>query len=154
MSRVRYMLDTNTVSYFLKQHPVVTEKLLAVPISALCISAITEGELLFGIAKRPEATNLGRAVREFLRRVAVLPWDSTVTELYGTVRADLEAKGRTLAPLDLLIGTHAWAVGAVLVSSDQVFSQIEDLNLQDWTQVDQPKADATQQTKKRGLKND
>jgi tRNA(fMet)-specific endonuclease VapC len=142
---LRYMLDTNTVSYFLKQHPVVTQRLLAVPMSSLCISAITEGELLFGICKRPEATRLGRAVREFLRRVTVLPWDSSVTELYGTVRADLESKGRIVSPLDLLIATHAWAVSAVLVSSDKVFGQIEGLTLEDWTQVGVKKSSKSKQ---------
>jgi tRNA(fMet)-specific endonuclease VapC len=130
---VRYMLDTSTVSYFLRSDPEVTQRLLAVPMSALCISAITEGELLFGIAKRPEATRLGRAVREFLRRVAVLPWDSSVTELYGTVRADLESKGRIVSPLDLLIGTHACAAGAVLVTSDKAFRTLARLDIEDWT---------------------
>ena len=113
----------------------VTQRVLAVPMSALFISAITEGELLFGIAKRPDATRLGRAVREFLRRVTVLPWDSSVTELYGAVRADLEAKGRIVSPLDLLIATHAWAAAAVLVSSDRVFGHIEGLTLEDWTEA-------------------
>ena len=133
VNSVRYMLDTNMVSYFLRSDPEVTKRLLAVPMSALCLSAITEGELLFGIAKRPEATRLGWAVREFLRRVTVLPWDSSVTELYGTVRADLQAKGITVAALDLLIAAHAWSAAAVLVSNDQVFGQIEGLSREDWS---------------------
>jgi len=33
---------------------------------------ITAGELLFGLAKRPQATNLHGAVREFLRREPLL----------------------------------------------------------------------------------
>jgi tRNA(fMet)-specific endonuclease VapC len=129
---VRYMLDTNTVSYFLQADAMVTERLLAVPMSALCISAITEGELLFGIAKRPEATRLGRAVREFLRRVAVLPWDSTVTELYGTLRAAMVAKGQILGLLDMLIAAHAVAASATLVTSDKAFQMMEQLVTEDW----------------------
>jgi tRNA(fMet)-specific endonuclease VapC len=35
----------------------------------VCISAITAGELAFGLAKRPQATSLKAAVDEFLRRV-------------------------------------------------------------------------------------
>ncbi len=71
-----YMLDTNTVSHLIKAHPAVARRVVAAPMAALCISAITEGELLFGLAKRPDAHRLHRAVREFLRRVDVLPWNS------------------------------------------------------------------------------
>ena len=70
----RYMLDTNTVSHLLKKHPAVARRVVAVPITALCISVITQGELLFGLARRPDAVALHDVVREFLRRVDVLPW--------------------------------------------------------------------------------
>ena len=67
-----YLLDTNTVSHLIKRHPQVTQRLLAVPIHKICISAITAGELAFGLAKRPQALALKAAVDEFLRRVEVL----------------------------------------------------------------------------------
>ncbi len=128
------MLDTNTVSQLLKEHPGVVRRVVAAPMASLGISAITQGELLFGLAKRPEAKRLHLAVREFLRRVDVLPWDSTIAERYGTVRADMERQGRVLAPLDLLIATHALSVGAVLVTSDRSFGQVGSLQVEDWTQ--------------------
>jgi len=129
----RYMLDTNTVSHLLKEHPNVARRVVAVPISSLCISAITEGELLFGLAKRPDAKRLHIAVRELLRRVDVLPWDTTITEIYGAARANMERKGKTLAPLDLLIAAHALSVGAILVTNDQTFGQVANLHVEDWT---------------------
>lgn len=58
----RYMLDTNTVSRLLKGLQTVAHRVVAVPITSLCISAITEGELLFGLAKRPDAKVLHFAV--------------------------------------------------------------------------------------------
>ncbi|MHB1749112.1 MAG: PIN domain-containing protein [Acidithiobacillus sp.] len=127
------MLDTNTVSHLLREHPVVTKRIVAVPMASLCISAITEGELLFGLAKRPVAKRLHVAVREFLRRVDVLPLDSSTAEHYGIVRADMERRGRILASLDLLIATHALSVDAVLVTNDRAFSQMADLKVEDWT---------------------
>ena len=129
----RYMLDTNTVSHLLREHPVVTKRIVVVPMASLCISAITEGELLFGLAKRPVAKRLHVAVREFFRRVDVLPWDSSTAEHYGIVRADMEKRGRILAALDLLIATHALSVDAVLVTNDGAFSQMADLKVEDWT---------------------
>jgi len=129
----RYMLDTNTVSYLLKGHPAVIRRVVETPMSALCISAITEGELLFGLIKRPEAKRLQTAVQEFLRRVDVLPWNSAISDFYGMSRVDLEKQGKTLAPLDLLIASHALGMDAVLVSSDKAFSQLATLSLEDWT---------------------
>ena len=129
----RYMLDTNTVSHLMKEHPAVTRHILAVPMASLSISAITEGELLFGLAKRPLARKLDTAVREFLRRVEVLPWERYTAECYGKVRAEMEGQGKSLAPLDLLIAAHALSVEAVLVTNDQAFLQIISLPVEDWT---------------------
>lgn len=45
------MLDTNTDSYLIRQHPAVARRVVAAPMAALCVSAITPGELLFGLAR-------------------------------------------------------------------------------------------------------
>ncbi len=129
----RYMLDTNTVSHIIKAHPQVIQRLVALPIPSLCISAITEGELRFGLAKRPEARRLHQAVHELLMRVDVLPWDRKTAETYGRIRAQLEQQGIILAALDLLIATHALHASAVLVTSGRAFFQLTELQTQDWT---------------------
>ena len=130
-----YMLDTNTVRRLVKKDLTAMQRAKDVPITSLCISAITEGELLFGLAKRPEAIRLHAAVREFLRCVDVMPWDEGVSEHYAQIRASLERQGKTLAPLDLLIVSHAESVGAVLVTNDQAFRLIGDLRVEDWTEA-------------------
>ena len=130
----RYMLDTNTVSHLLKKHPVVARRVVAVPITSLCISAITQGELLFGLAKRPGAKALHEVVREFLRRVDVLPWDSATAEAYGPARAATQREGKVLAPMDLLIGSHALSIDALLVTNDRAFGQLPGLSIEDWTE--------------------
>jgi len=129
----KHMLDTNMVSHLIKDHPAVARRVVAVPMVSLCISVITEGELYFGLAKRPDAKRLHLAVQEFLRRVDVLPWDSAIARQYGLVRADMESRGNILAPLDLLIAAHALSVGATLVTNDRAFSQLTDLQTEDWT---------------------
>lgn len=48
------MLDTNIASYAIKGNfPGVRKQLLAVPMAQVCISAVTEAELLYGIAQNP-----------------------------------------------------------------------------------------------------
>jgi tRNA(fMet)-specific endonuclease VapC len=100
--------------------------------ASLCMSSITEGELLSGLAKRPTAAKLHAVVRELLLRVDVLPWDRAAAQSYGPARAAMVREGRTLAPLDLLIGTHARSIGAVLVSGDKAFGMVPGLAVEDW----------------------
>lgn len=126
------MLDTNTLSYLVQGNPAVAQRVVATPMATLCMSSITEGELLFGLAKRPAARKLHVVVQELLRRVDVLPWDHTAAERYGVIRAEMTTRGKILAPLDLLIATHALSIGAVLVTSDKAFAQVPGLSVEDW----------------------
>jgi tRNA(fMet)-specific endonuclease VapC len=127
------MLDTNTVSSLLKQNQGVCERITSLPMDRLCLSVITEGELLYGLAKKPNAHNLHRVVHEFLKRVDVLTWDSDVAAHYGDLRVELEAKGNVLGSLDMQIAAHASQIGAVLVTNDQAFKKVGQLKVEDWT---------------------
>jgi tRNA(fMet)-specific endonuclease VapC len=131
---VRYLLDTNTVSYAIKgKFPLVRERLLKVPIREVGISVITEAELRFGAAKVPHATKLAIVVEEFLQRVEVLVCDSAAARVYARVRAALEEHGEPMGNLDLMIAAQALAVGAILVSNDRVFRRVKGLRVEDWS---------------------
>ena len=129
---MRYLLDTNTVSHLIKRHPQATQRLLAVPMHSLGISAITAGELAFGLAKRPEAVALRAAVHEFLKRVDVLPWDAAVAQTYGRLRAQMQSEGIGLSALDMQIAAHAVHAKAILVSSDRAFGQLTEITYENW----------------------
>ena len=130
---MRYMLDTNTISSLIKKNPVVSRKIASVPMERLCLSVISEGEILYGLAKKPNARNLHLVVQEFLKRVDVLVWDTDVAEHYGVLRAQLESNGNLLGPLDMQIAAHASQLGAILVTNDQAFKRIQKLKVEDWT---------------------
>ncbi len=128
------MLDTNTASYIIKGNPPATrERLLDIPMANVCVSAITEAELLRGVAKKPEAKQLPLIVREFLLRVNILPWDSGAAKAYAELRTACESTGKSLGALDMLIASHSVSIGSVLVTSDKAFYHIEDLlALENW----------------------
>jgi tRNA(fMet)-specific endonuclease VapC len=131
---IRYLLDTNTVSYIIKgNRPRVREQLLRVVMAEVGISVITEAELWFGLARRPEATRLKTVVEEFLLRVEVLPWDSEAARQYLRIRAALEGGGEPMGNLDLMIAAQAVASELVLVSSDAVFRRVKGLKIRDWS---------------------
>ena len=131
---VRYLLDTNTVSYVIKGTlPHVRRRLLQVPIHEVGISVITEAELRLGVARLPQATKLGIVVEEFVRRVEVLVWDSPAAQQYARLRAVLEEHGEPMGNLDLMIAAQAIAVGAILVTNDRGFRKVKGLKIEDWS---------------------
>jgi tRNA(fMet)-specific endonuclease VapC len=129
----RYMLDTNAVTLFVRDPSVSLEaRLAAMPQADVCVSAITAGELRYGLARRPRAERLARAVESLLVRLVTLPWDDIVAARYGHLRAALVSAGTPLAPLDTLIAAHALATGAVLVTNDRAFAHVPGLAIEDW----------------------
>ena len=130
----RFMLDTNIASFIVRgANEALKTKLRACSIADICMSSITEGELLFGVARRPEAHAIKKAVRELLQLVQVLPWDSSVAGAYGVLRASLEKQGKPLGNLDTLIAAHAIATGNVLVTNDKALIRTEGLLVEDWS---------------------
>ena len=130
-----YMLDTNTASYIIKGKPaVIRDRLRKVPMANVCVSTITEAELLRGVAKKPDAKHLPIAVKEFLLRVEIIPWDSDAADAYAQLRTACENEGRPLGNMDMLIAAHSVAAGAVLVTNDKAFYNVEHhLMLEDWS---------------------
>jgi tRNA(fMet)-specific endonuclease VapC len=129
----RWMLDTNTVSYLIRDtHPNVRKQVARRPQTALCISAITRSELLYGVARHPQATRIGAVVHEFLRWVDTLDWTSEVADRHGKLRAALERRGIGMGTLDQMIAAHALTLDLTLVSNDRAFGRVEGLRLENW----------------------
>jgi len=127
-----FMLDTNTVGFLVRGRPAVVARAVATD-GTLCVSAVTRGEVAFGLSRRPASTALKTAISELWDRVDTLPWDSTVADCYGALRATMERKGKPLSAFDMMIAAHALAVGAVLVTNDSSFVAVDGLALEDWT---------------------
>ena len=73
------------------------------------ISAVTEGELRFGVARRPGATKLEKIVEEFLLRVTILPWDSNAArqiDLVVSKNSNASLRGQTDIPAWRLRGSR------------------------------------------------
>ncbi|MCG6203045.1 type II toxin-antitoxin system VapC family toxin [Rhodopseudomonas sp. HC1] len=131
-----WIFDTNVASRVIRgDRREIVERLVALPISDIVISSITEGELLYGLAKRGYPATLSKRVQEFLLRVDVLPWDDDVTKIYADLRAACKAKGVTLAPLDLMIAAHAAAIDATLATREKAFARVPHaLRIEDWAE--------------------
>lgn len=127
-----YMFDTNTVSHLFRQNPRLLAVMSRVPPSAVCISSITQAELLYGVAKRQNKA-LKQTVMMFLDAVTVLAWDGAAAECYGTLRANMERQGKPLGTLDQLIAAHALSQGMTIVTNDHAFARVAELDVEDWS---------------------
>jgi tRNA(fMet)-specific endonuclease VapC len=135
MSGPAFMLDTNISSFIIRgaSEP-LKDRLEKTPLSRLAISVLTEAELRFGVAKAPQAKNLGRLVENFLSHVTILPWASDAAMEYARLRYDLSANGLSLTNMDMLIAAHARAAGATLVTNDAALLRLVSLmKVADWT---------------------
>lgn len=129
-----YMLDTNIASFMIRgMNTKLETKVRKISINSLCISTITQAELLYGLERKPHASTLKQLVEQFLIYPNILSWDSNAAEQYSVLRANLEKKGTPLSNLDTMIAAHALSVNAILVTNDNAFSRINKLRIEDWS---------------------
>lgn len=129
------MLDTNMASYIIKGHPPeARQRLAALPMDSIVVSVITQAELLYGLARKGHPAALAGVIREFLRRVEMLPWDGECATAYAELRSCCAMSGVTLGALDMMIAAHAIAAKATLISHDKAFSSVPHgvLAVEDW----------------------
>jgi tRNA(fMet)-specific endonuclease VapC len=131
---MKYLLDTDTCIYAMKQQPGVLSRLLATPRADVAISAITEAELRTGAAKSSEPTRTARRVEAFLAPLTVLPFTSGDAAAYAAARARLERAGEPIGPLDTLIAAQALAGKLILVTNNErEFRRVSGLKLENWS---------------------
>ena len=129
------MLDTNTVSRFIRRDSaVLIRRVNSTPVHQICISCVTEAELLYGLEKKPLATALRKAVLAFINTVEVVPWTSDTARAYAKLRAATELRGLTLGSLDLMIASHAVETGTTFVTHDRTLHRLRSwLTVEDWS---------------------
>ncbi len=70
-----YMLDTDIASYIMNgKSPALLQKLQTVPTSAVCISAITKSEIMYGVEISPRQQKDRAALEFFLLHIEVLDY--------------------------------------------------------------------------------
>jgi tRNA(fMet)-specific endonuclease VapC len=131
---VKYLLDTDTCIYALKQQTAVLERMLSRSRADVAVSVITEGELRTGAAKSSSPVKTMRTVENFLRPLTVVEFTSDDATSYADVRAKLERAGRPIGPLDTLIAAQAVGRKLILVSNNESeLGRVAGLRLENWS---------------------
>lgn len=134
---LRYMLDTNLCIRVLRHRPASLRERFNAEAACLCISSVTLAELLVGAEKSARPGETRRQVEGFAARLEVLDFDSHAAAHYADIRADLERKGLSIGPYDLMIAGHARSRGLVVVTGNLgEFGRVAGLRCEDWTAAD------------------
>ncbi len=118
------VLDTNVLSEPLRPRPsdAVMTWSASVVNEHVCTTAVTVGELMYGVAKLPEGkrkARLSSGVRAALAALGdegVLPYDKTAAALLGDVIVERERIGRPIHHADAQIAAICRATGAALAT--------------------------------------
>lgn len=130
---LRYLLDTNIVTYVLKRRPIEVLTVFNANASRMAISSITLAELLHGAETSHRVSENLAAIDDFCSRLDVLPYGAKAAQHYGAIRAALEKQGQPIGVNDLHIAGHARSEGLVLVTNNvSEFVRVPALEVENW----------------------
>lgn len=130
----RYMLDTDISSYIIRKRPESARaRFKEVESARLCISVVSEAELLYGVRAKGSPRALASTVADFLRRLTILDWSRSAARHCADIRAKLESDGTPIGNMDLMIAAHARSADAVLVTNNEKhFRRVPGLKVENW----------------------
>ncbi len=131
---MKYVLDTDTIIYFLKGEPHVANKILKVDNKAISTTIISHSELFFGVYNSSHIEKNHKLITGFLDRISIFPYDENASHKFGEIKAKLKSKGQLIADLDLMIASICIAQNATLVTNNsRHFEKVPHLKFTNWT---------------------
>ena len=131
---MKYLLDTNICIYIIKKKPEkVLNRFSKLKPGDVGVSTITIAELYYGVAKSSKPNQNTIALQEFLQPLIILDFTSEDSIAYGRIRSELEAEGKLIGAMDLLIASMAFSRGLILVTNNEKeFNRVKDLKVENW----------------------
>ncbi len=131
---MKYLLDTFTVSDFVKGQPNVLARVKATLPTLLAVSALTRMEVDYGLAlNAARAVKLAPMLDAFFSAIATLSFDAADAKAAAAIRAALKKKGQPIGAYDALIAGTALARGLVVVTSNAAeFKRVSGLQVENW----------------------
>ncbi|WP_374373829.1 type II toxin-antitoxin system VapC family toxin [Dongia sp.] len=128
-----YLLDTNILSHLVRNpQGIVRDRIAAIGADQVATSIIVAAELRFGAAKLG-SPRLSAQLDAILHAIDILPFETPMDVVYGSLRAELEQSGMPIGANDLLIAAQALALDYVLVTDNhREFARVTRLRLENW----------------------
>ena len=132
---MRYMLDTNIVSYYLRRFSPALEDRVndGLKHHTVAISAIVRAELRYGQKGMTPGDRRRSLIDSFLLRLPSVEWSIEAADHYGMLKHTLKTQGKPIGDMDTLIAAHAFAEKLILVTHNtRHFENVPGLQLEDW----------------------
>ncbi|MBP7585870.1 MAG: type II toxin-antitoxin system VapC family toxin [Spirochaetes bacterium] len=131
---MKYLLDTNIVSYWMRGDANVIQRLSGKSPDDLAVSAVTYAEINYGIEKSPNRkTDRRNRIKSIAAQIEMVPFDRDAAGHYAAIRVYLEKKGVPISERDLQIASIARSRRLCLVTHNvKEFSRVPDLIIEDW----------------------
>ena len=131
---MKYLLDSCTVSDFVKGQPKVLARLKATAPNLIAVSSLTRMEVDYGLALNIErARKLAPVLDAFFSTIATLPFDEADARAAAAIRAALKTQGQPIGAYAVLIAGTGLARGLVVVTSNAgEFKRVSGLQVEDW----------------------
>ena len=131
---MKYLLDTCTVSDFVKGHPNVLARIKATAPNLIAVSALTRMEVDYGLALNADrARKLAPVLDAFFSTIVTLSFDEVDAKAAAAIRAALKTLGQPIGAYDVLIAGMGLARGLVVVTSNVgEFKRVSGLQVEDW----------------------
>ena len=131
---MKYLLDTNVLSDFVRGQQAVTARLRQEAPPQLSVSVITEMEVEYGLARNPNvAPRVREVMRTLLNTISVLPFEREDARVTAQLRAALNSQGTPIGAYDLLLASCALRRGLKIVTHNaREFVRVGGLRLEDW----------------------
>jgi len=131
---MKYLLDTCTVSDFVKGQPAVMARIKATSPTLIVVSALTRMEIDYGLALNSErAIKLAPVLDAFFSVVGTVPFDAADAQASAAIRAALKSKGQPIGAYDVLIAGTGVARGLIVVTANiGEFNRVSGLQVENW----------------------
>lgn len=132
-----FLLDTNAFSDLMREHPQLDARLASIsPTDRVVMCSVVRGEIRYGIERLPQGKRRQELEAKATKLFAVVPCESVpeaAGDHYARIKLMRQQRGLCLDENDLWIAATAVALGAVLITRDSDFHQIDGLTVNDWT---------------------
>lgn len=130
---MNYLIDTNILIYRLKNMGNVNANFFKNKGDSMSVSVISYGELVFGARKSKSVEKNLETVRQIKAIFPLVEINSSIMDIFGTIKAQVQKIGKPTDDMDLLIASTAIANNMVLVTHNtKHFEHIPDIRLEDW----------------------
>ena len=131
---MKYIIDSDILNYFLKNHPNVVNKFAEAESDDIAVTIISYAELLFGAYNSLRIKENLSKIKSFLETMTIVNFDKPAADIFARLKSDLRKEGRTISDMDLIIASICIANQWTLITNNSKhFKRIRELKIENWS---------------------